>query len=86
MEELNNGLAQSIEVFGNLLDLSQAKLMEELLLQMLRSKRITLNSLLFGLKSAIYSYGGEEMLPVVQAIEEAEGAATAVMSKQEVSK
>lgn len=83
MEELNNDLAQSIEVFGNLLDLSQSKLLEELLLHMLKSKRITVNSLLFATKSALYAHGGEEMIPAVQAIEIAEGAASAVFCKGE---
>jgi hypothetical protein len=53
---------------------------------MLKSKRITVNSLLFATKSALYAHGGEEMIPAVQAIEEAEGARRAVQSKEEVSK
>ena len=40
-------------------------------MHMLKSKRITVNSLLFATKSALYAHGGEEMIPAVQAIEEA---------------
>lgn len=73
MEELNSGLAQSIEAFDFLLDTSQAKLLEELLSHLLKTNRISVNTLLSATKSALLAHDSKKMLPMVQAIEEAEG-------------
>jgi hypothetical protein len=81
MEELRNGLTESIEAFDFLLGTSQAKLLEELLTHLLKSNRITVNTLLFAVKSSLLAHDSKKMLPIVEAIEKSEGAATAVVGK-----
>lgn len=84
MEELQNGLTQSIEAFDFLLETSQAKLLEELLSHLLKSNRISVTTLLFAVKSALLAHDSH-LISIVRAIEETEGAATAVVSKGENS-
>ncbi|HEY9653659.1 MAG TPA: hypothetical protein V6C95_23560 [Coleofasciculaceae cyanobacterium] len=84
MEELKNGLAESIEALDFLLETSQAKLLEEILSHLLKTRRISVTTLLFAVKSTLLAHDSR-MLPVVQAIEATEGAATAVLPKEEKS-
>ncbi|HEY9596393.1 MAG TPA: hypothetical protein V6D33_01825, partial [Cyanophyceae cyanobacterium] len=68
MDELNNGLAQSIEAFDFLLDTSQAKLLEEFLSHLLKSNRISVDCLLFAVKSVLLAHDSS-LISIVEAIE-----------------
>lgn len=87
MEEIRSDLAESIEKFDFLLSTSQERIISELLSHLLKTQRITVNTLLFGLKSALLAYDSTKMQPLVEALEraepEAERTANAVVFKGE---
>lgn len=87
MEELRADLSESIERFDFILSTCQERLLGELFSHLLKTNRITVNTLLFGLKSALLAYDSKKMQPLVEALERAEPeageAATAVLPKEE---
>jgi hypothetical protein len=85
MEELRADLSESIEKFDFLLSTCQERILSEFFSHLLKTNRITVTILLFAVKSALLAHDSN-LISIVRAIEETEGAATAVMSKEEVSK
>lgn len=87
MEELRAELSESIEKFDFLLETCQERILGEFFSHLLKTNRITVNTLLFGLKAALLAYDSKKMKPLVEALEraepETERTATAVVPKEE---
>ncbi|HEY9596123.1 MAG TPA: hypothetical protein V6D33_00435 [Cyanophyceae cyanobacterium] len=84
MEELRAELSESLERFDFLLETCQERILGEFFSHLLKTRRITVNTLLFGLKAALLAYDSQKMKPIVEALERAEPeteAANAVVSQ-----